>query len=162
MPFKSAGFSCQEVVIFSILMPLLLCGCSKEGHTYVEEEKTIRLLVDQWLAASKDGDFDKAMSLIHPQAQFLVPGMGTQTMDGRPFAEAATADFGDTKVSMDNGLEEIQIMGDWAYVWVTTSLQFESANGDPSKMAGHSLSVLKKEDGRWLIFRDANTLATVP
>ena len=35
-------------------------------------------------------------------------------------------------------------------------------DGTPMKRAGHTLSVLKKEGGKWLLARDANMLSPVP
>ena len=57
----------------------------------MEDKKAIQVLIAQWIAASKEGDYEKAKALIHPKAQFMVPGMGTATMDGESFAKAATA-----------------------------------------------------------------------
>jgi ketosteroid isomerase-like protein len=34
--------------------------------------------------------------------------------------------------------------------------------GQPMERAGHTLSVLKRVDGRWLLARDANLLTVVP
>lgn len=60
-------------------------------------------------------------------------------------------------------IRELKVFGDHGYLWIESTLVMTPKNGDPaSKMAGHSLSVLERRDGRWQIFRDANTLTVVP
>ena len=63
---------------------------------------------------------------------------------------------------LDSKLREVKIFGDHAYLWIESTLICSPKNGDPSsKMAGHSLSVLEKREGRWQIIRDANTVTVV-
>ena len=54
------------------------------------------------------------------------------------------------------------MLGDWAFMWTRLAVVATPPDGAaPSKRAGHTLSVLKKEDGRWVLARDANLLAPV-
>jgi ketosteroid isomerase-like protein len=50
--------------------------------------------------------------------------------------------------------QEILVLGDWAVLW--TKLRVE---GGGKTRAGYTLSLMKKEGGRWKIARDANLLA---
>ena len=59
-------------------------------------------------------------------------------------------------------INEIKLLGDWAYlrnyldVTITPPI-----GGVPLRRSGHTLTILRKEpDGRWLVARDANLLAS--
>jgi hypothetical protein len=54
------------------------------------------------------------------------------------------------------------VLGDWAFMWTKLSVVVAPSDGGPSiTRAGHTLSVLKKHNGTWLLALDANMLATV-
>jgi ketosteroid isomerase-like protein len=60
-------------------------------------------------------------------------------------------------------IQEIHIAGNWAYMWTRLSVVMTPADGSkPVKRAGHTMSVLRKENGKWRLARDANMLALVP
>jgi hypothetical protein len=46
-------------------------------------------------------------------------------------------------------------------MWTKLSMVMTPPGGLPTERAGHTLSVLKRVDGRWLLARDANLLAPV-
>jgi len=56
------------------------------------------------------------------------------------------------------------VMWPWSCrLWTELSLVVTPKDGgDPVKRAGNTLSILHKQDGAWVIFRDANMLAVVP
>jgi len=57
-------------------------------------------------------------------------------------------------------IEEIQVAGDWAYLWTELSVTVVPKQGAaPIERQGNTLSILKKRNGKWLLFRDANLLA---
>ena len=58
-------------------------------------------------------------------------------------------------------IQEIQISGDHAYMWARLSVEVTPPGGVTVKRAGHTLSVLRKEGGRWRLARDANLLSPV-
>jgi ketosteroid isomerase-like protein len=58
-------------------------------------------------------------------------------------------------------IQEIQVNGDWAYLWTRLHVDVTQPGGKLIKRAGHTLSVLRKTGGRWLLARDANLLTTV-
>ena len=48
-------------------------------------------------------------------------------------------------------------------MWTKLSVVVTPSGGGPSMMrAGHTLSILKKHNGEWVVARDANMLAPVP
>jgi len=127
------------------------------------DEQEIRDLFDSWIRATTEGNLELAHNCIADDALFFVPGVGE--MDKLTFSQAAAGappeepqyDF-----DLNSKLRELKVLGDHAYFWVESTLVMTPKNGDPAtKMAGHSLSILEKSNGRWQIFRDANTLTPV-
>jgi ketosteroid isomerase-like protein len=54
------------------------------------------------------------------------------------------------------------LLGDWAYCWNKLSVTMTPNDGKPPvKRAGNVLSILQKQNGRWVIVRDANMLGVV-
>lgn len=54
------------------------------------------------------------------------------------------------------------MLGDWAFMWSRLNVVITPADGStPMERAGHTLTVLNKQNGRWLLARDANLLAPV-
>ncbi len=129
----------------------------------MSDEKEIRELFDNWIESTIKGDLELAHQCIADDALFFVPGVGE--MDKKTFAAAAAGgspEDSPIKFDLDSKLREIKVFRDHAYMWIESTLVMTPKNGDPAtKMAGHSLSVLEKRDGRWQILRDANTLTAV-
>jgi uncharacterized protein (TIGR02246 family) len=126
------------------------------------DEQEIRELVATWMSASKTGDIDMVLSLIAEDAVFLVPGHAP--MHKADFA-AASGRPGPDAPQFDGsvGIQEIRIMGEWAFMWSQLAVVMTPPGGGPSiKRAGHTLTILKKNQGRWLLARDANMLVTLP
>ena len=83
-------------------------------------------------------------------------------MDKESFAAAMTADDPNTEFELDCSIQEIQIIGDHAWLQTKISLAMTDKRSKArTLMAGHSLSVLKRHDTGWVVFRDANTMVTV-
>jgi len=127
------------------------------------DEQEIRVLFNNWIKATTIGDLNLARQCIADDAVFLVPGAGE--MDKETFAQGAAGGSPEDcpiDFDLDSKLREIKVFGDQAYLWIESHLVCSPKNGDPaSTMAGHSLSILEKRDGRWQIIRDANTMTTV-
>ena len=127
-----------------------------------DDEQEIRELVSTWMAASKAGDVEKHLSLMADDAVFLVPGR--PIMRKADFAAAARAQAGPDAPQFDGSSEihEIQILGDWAFMWTKLTVVATPPGGGQSvRRAGHTLSILKKENGKWVLARDANLLSPV-
>ena len=129
----------------------------------MSDEKEIRELFGNWIESTIKGDLELAHQCIADDALFFVPGVGE--MDKKTFAAAAAGgspEDSPIKFDLDSKLREIKVFRDHAYMWIESTLVMTPKNGDTaSKMAGHSLSILEKRDGRWQILRDANTLTAV-
>lgn len=129
----------------------------------MSDEKEIRELFGNWIESTTKGDLELAHQCIADDALFFVPGVGE--MDKKTFAAAAAGgspEDSPIKFDLDSKLREIKVFRDHAYMWIESTLVMTPKNGDPAtKMAGHSLSILEKRDGRWQILRDANTLTAV-
>jgi ketosteroid isomerase-like protein len=56
----------------------------------------------------------------------------------------------------------VVIAGDWAFAWSKLRVEISSPEGSrQSTRAGHTLTVFRREDGRWRLARDANLLVPV-
>jgi uncharacterized protein (TIGR02246 family) len=131
----------------------------------MSDEQAIRGLFDDWIQSTTVGDLELAHRCIADDAVFFVPGIGTATMDKTAFAQAAAGGSPEDspfEFDLDSKIQEIKVYGEHAHLWIESTLVMNPKNGDPStKMQGHSLSLLEKREGRWQIYRDANTLTTV-
>jgi uncharacterized protein (TIGR02246 family) len=122
-----------------------------------DDETAIRDLVATWLAASKAGDLATVLDLMADDVIFMVPGH-------EPFGKEAFASaFGGMKNFRAEGtsdIQEIQVLGDWAYLRNHLTLTMTPLDGtEPMRSSGYTLSILrKKSDGRWVIARDANLM----
>ena len=125
-------------------------------------EQEIRQLVSTWMAATKSGDFETVLSLMSDDVVFLMPGQ--PVMRKADFAAAARAQSGQDGPRFDgkSEIQEIKILGEWAFMWTKlTVVVTPPGNGKPMTRAGHTLSVLKKQGGKWVLARDANMLSPV-
>ena len=126
-----------------------------------KDEQEIRDLVSTWMSASKTHDIDTVLSLIADDAIFLVPGR--PPMHKADFA-AVSARSGPDAPQLDGSadIQEVKIIGEWAFMWSKLTVLVTPAGGGPSvKRAGHTLTILKKNEGKWLLTRDANMLVPV-
>lgn len=127
------------------------------------DEQEIRQLVSTWMAATKAGDVETVLSLMSEDIVFLVPGQ--PVMRKAEFAAAARAQSGQEGPRFDgtSEIQEIKILGDWAFMWAKlTVVATPPGNAKPMTRAGHTLSVLNRQNGKWVLARDANMLAPVP
>lgn len=125
----------------------------------MSDEQQIRQLVSTWMAATRAGDVDSVLSLMSDDVVFLVAGQ--PPMRKSDFAAAARAQAGGSAPRFDgtNEIQEIKVLGDWAFMWQKLIVVASFDDGRTMKRAGHTLSVLRKEGGKWLLARDANLLA---
>ena len=126
------------------------------------DELEIRNLVATWLTATKAGDVDTVLGLMTDDVVFLVPGRAP--MRKQEFAELSRPPAGNTppQIESRSEIQEIVVSGDVAFMWTKLSMVMTPPGGQPIERAGHTLSVLKRVDGRWLLARDANLLVVVP
>lgn len=126
------------------------------------DEQEIRQLVATWMAASKAGDVEKVLSLMSDDVIFLVPGQ--PAMRKSDFAAAATAQAGADAPQFEGSseIQEIKILGEWAFMWTKLKVvATQPGSGRSMTRAGHTLTILKKQNRKWVLARDANMLAPV-
>jgi uncharacterized protein (TIGR02246 family) len=127
------------------------------------DEQEIRQLVATWMAATKAGDIETVLGLMADDVVFLLPGQ--PPMIGKSaFAAASKAQPGQDAPHFDGNseIQEIQVLGDWAFMWTKLAVVMtQPGNALPVRRAGHTLSILKKQNGKWVLARDANLLARV-
>ena len=125
-----------------------------------DDERAIRQLLTTWLDASKAGDTGKVLSLMTEDAVFLVTGQ--PPMRGKAAFTASQAALKNVKIEATGEIQEIKVLGDWAYMWTRLSVVITPAGGAaPTKRAGNTLSILRRQADGWVIARDANMLAVV-
>ena len=125
-----------------------------------EDERAIRTLIANWMAASRSGDIARVLSLMADDVLFLVPGQ--PPFGKEKFAESSRG-MKDLHIDGKSDVQEVVVSGEWA--WCRTQLQVivTAPGGKVVRRSGQTLSVLHKQaDGSWLLARDANLLATEP
>lgn len=119
-----------------------------------DDERAIRQLVDDWMAATRRGDPAALKDLMADDMLFLVPGQ-------EPFGKQAflAGSEGGSVVKVDGTAEilELQVLGDWAFLRNHIEVTVTPPGTEPQRMSGHTLTLLRKEpDGKWRLARDAN------
>jgi uncharacterized protein (TIGR02246 family) len=125
-----------------------------------DDERAICELVAAWMEASKNGDLDTVLSLMADDVIFLVPG---REPFGKEEFAAASRGMTDVRIEGTSDIQEMKVVGDWAYLCNRLTVTVTPAGGQAMlKRSGYTLSILRKEqDGRWLLVRDANLLAAI-
>ncbi|MBB4041119.1 uncharacterized protein (TIGR02246 family) [Microvirga flocculans] len=121
------------------------------------DEIAIRHLVQVWLEASRKGEVSAVLELMTDDVVFMVPG---QAPFGKQAFAAMAARMKDFCMSGSSDVQELRIMGDWAYLRNYLDVTMTPPGGEPVRRSGYTLTILRKEkDGQWRIARDANLLS---
>jgi uncharacterized protein (TIGR02246 family) len=127
------------------------------------DEQQIRELVQTWMNASQAGDVERVLGLMTDDVVFLTPGR--TPMNKAEFAALSRQPPGQAapKFEGQSEIQEIQVSGDWAFMWSKLTV-IVTPPGSPQAItrSGHTLTVFRKEDGKWLLARDANMLTVQP
>jgi uncharacterized protein (TIGR02246 family) len=120
------------------------------------DEQAIRELVNKWMDASKAGDIATVLSLMSDDVIFMVPGR-------EPFGKEAFAAMNqgmkDMRIDGTSDIQEIQVLGDWAWMRNKLKVTITPPNGQSVVRSGYVLTILRKQaNGNWVITRDANLL----
>lgn len=127
------------------------------------DETEIQQLVFTWMAATKAGDVETILSLMSDDAVFLVTGQPVMRKNDFEAAAKAQASGGAPQFDETSDIQEIRILGDWAFMWAKLTVSVTPSDGGATvTRSGHTLSILKKEYGKWVLARDANMLAQIP
>jgi uncharacterized protein (TIGR02246 family) len=126
------------------------------------DEQAIRELYATWRKATMAEDLPTVLNLIADDAVFYVPGQ--PPMRGKKeFETMFNATRGKFQVEALSEFEEIAVHGDWAHVASRLAVNMKPREGGPTQSrAGHTLTVLRKQGGKWVVVRDANLLAPDP
>lgn len=126
-----------------------------------DDERAIRDLVETWLAATKAGDFATLASLIADDAIFMVAG---EKPFGKTAFMTASEGFKPAHFEATSHIEELQILGDWAFIRNYLDVTMTPPGNAPSaRRTGYTLTILRKEpDGKWALARDANLMVMNP
>ncbi|HEX7891300.1 MAG TPA: SgcJ/EcaC family oxidoreductase [Ramlibacter sp.] len=123
------------------------------------DEQQIRDLVATWMAATRSGDVDTVLGLMTDDVVFLVPGKPPMRKAEFAAAARAQAQPGAPVIDGNSDIQEIRVSGDWAFLWSKLEVRVTPQGGEKGmKRAGHTLTVLRKVGGKWLLARDANLL----
>lgn len=128
----------------------------------LSDEEQIRTLVQTWQSATKAGDIATVLSLMVEDVVFLVPGR--PPMRKAEFAALSQVQAGGPRPKFESisEIQEVQVSGDMAYVWTKLAVTVTPPGASQSiERAGHTLTVLRRVDGKWLLARDANLLSPV-
>jgi uncharacterized protein (TIGR02246 family) len=126
------------------------------------DEQEIRQLVSTWMTASKAGDIETVLSLMADDVVFLTPGRSVMRKEDFAVAARAQSGSGAPQFDGESEIQEIRVLGDWAFMWAKLTVVVTPPGGaQPMTRAGHTLSILTKQNGKWVLARDANMLATV-
>jgi uncharacterized protein (TIGR02246 family) len=125
------------------------------------DEQAIRDVHAMWIDAVNAGDVVRLLALMADDVVFLNSGREPVGRDGFPagFSDAHQQ----SRIRCISELEEVVVVGEVAYTLCRDSLSVTSrAGGEAMDFAGHRITIYRKQpDGRWLLARDANTLASV-
>ena len=126
------------------------------------DEEQIRQWVATWMSATESADVETILGMVADDAVFLV--VGKPPMRKSEFADIAKAQAapGAPTIAGRGEIQELKVLGDWAFMWTQLTVVATPPDGSaPIERSGHTLTVLKKENGSWLLARDANLLAPV-
>ena len=128
----------------------------------LSDEDQIRALVQPWHSATKAGDVDTVLGLMTDDVVFLVPGR--PPMRKAEFAALSQVLPGTPRPRFEgtSEIQEVQVSGDMAFLWTKLSVSITPPGASQAvERAGHTLTVLRRVSGKWLIARDANLLSPV-
>ena len=126
------------------------------------DEDQIRQLVATWMSATRSGDVDTVLSLMADDVVFLLPGRPPMRKDEFASASKAQAAPSGPKIDGSSEIMELRVLGDWAFMWTKLRVVVTPPDGTaPVEREGHTLTILKKEHGKWFLARDANLLSPV-
>jgi uncharacterized protein (TIGR02246 family) len=126
------------------------------------DEQQIRQLVATWMSATKAGDVDTVLGLMTDDAKFLVAGRAP--FGKEQFAAALKPPAAGAAMPSIDGhseIQEIHVEGNLAYIVTQLTVDVALPGGPTTRRFGNTLTVLRKQGGRWQLARDANLLTPV-
>ena len=108
------------------------------------------------MKASAAGDLPAVLDLMTDDVVFMVPG---REPFGKEAFAAMSKGMGAVRMEGRSDIREIQMLGDVAYIRNHIEMTMTPPGGATVRRAGYTLSILRKQDGKWRLARDANLLA---
>lgn len=122
-----------------------------------QDERAIRELVETWMRATREGDIETVLGLMTDDVLFMVPG---RPPFGKAEFAAASAGMAAATIEGRSEIEELVVLGDWAWLRSRLEVAMTPPDGEPVRRAGWTLTILRREaDGCWRLARDANLLS---
>jgi uncharacterized protein (TIGR02246 family) len=124
------------------------------------DEQAIRRGVADWLVLTAGEDVVGVLALMADDAVFLVAGH--PPMRGRARFETNLRQVLNThRIESTADVQEVVVSGNLAYCWSMLSVRMTPrAGGATTLRTGSVLTILRKrDDGAWVLSRDANLLA---
>src|SRR5215468_6456238 len=120
-----------------------------------DDERAIRELIRTWMAASRAGDINTVLGLMADDMIFMVPGRSF----GKAEFKAAFEGMKGMNFDAVSDVQEVRVVGDHAWCRTHLKVSVTPPNGNTVRRSGNTLSILRKESGKWVMIRDANMLA---
>jgi uncharacterized protein (TIGR02246 family) len=118
------------------------------------DEHAVRELIVTWTAATIAGDTVTVLGLMTEDVVFMVPG---RAPFGKAEFTAMAAQMQGVRLAIDNEIVELRVVGDHAYLRSHIHIEITPSGATaPMRRAGDTLTILRKDKGRWLLARDAN------
>lgn len=126
--------------------------------TVDDDRDHIREFYSRWFAAMEAGDVDGFLALVTDD--IVLKGPASPAIHGkeslRRSLEAFHARFTER---VDYSVEEVGIADDWAFARIREEIELRAKpNGDPLKLHGMHLGILRRESEGWRIARDVSSL----
>jgi uncharacterized protein (TIGR02246 family) len=126
-----------------------------------QDELAIRSVVASWMEATSRGDIQAVLNLMTEDAVFLVAGkppMNKAEFEASSRSQAAAK----LRIEAHSEIQEVRVEGTMGYMWSHLAVTVTPGGaGEQIRRAGHTLTVFRKVDGRWLLSRDANLLVKI-
>lgn len=119
-----------------------------------DDEREIRVLVQDWMTASIAGDVSAMLALMTDDVILMTPG---QPPFGKKEFVQNSERMAGVKVDGRADIQEIEVVGDRAFLRNYLQLTLTRPDQAPARMSGYAMGVLRREsDGHWRLARDAN------
>jgi ketosteroid isomerase-like protein len=132
---------------------IFLIGCSQTPRVDTRAEaEAIRNIEDQWTAANKAKDIDKAVSFFASDAVQMEPNKPI-VIGIEPIRKSWESWFSDTTylhntITLKMDTIEVSASGDLGYARGTNRYSLKTPNG-PAEYVDRFIDIYKKTDGKW-------------
>ena len=121
------------------------------------DEQEIRELVETWMSATKAGDTGAILDLMADDAVFLVAG---RAPFGKEEFRKGFKQHAESDIQFDGKSEilELKVIDGWSFMISKLSVTTSEPDKPETKRSGYTLTLFKKDNGKWVLARDANLL----